>query len=222
MTRDMKQDGVGPFRKYVAEFLGSFFLLTALGMLPPAVVGGWAPLGIGLTLTALTYVFAHISGSHFNPAVTVGVYLRGKMHSGDVLPYIVAQFLGSTLAILLVGFFEHAIGQPVPETKTLLIVPALVTELLGALLLVYAYINMFHTKRTAGNSYYGLVVGLAYAASLMMFGPVSVGAFNPAVALGLTMAEVVSWSSIWIFALGNFAGGILAAFLAQYLNGPEG
>jgi len=218
----MKQDGVGPFRKYVAEFLGSFFFLLALAMLTPLGADSWAAWGLGGLLAGLTYIFAHISGAHFNPAITVAVYLRGKMHTGDALPYIVAQFLGATLAVLLAGFFLAATGHSHMETMDLPAVPALVGELLGSLLLVYAYINLFHTKRTAGNTVYGLAIGLIYLGCRAAFGPVSVGAFNPAAGLGLTMAEIVSWSSIWVYGVANFAGGILAAFLAQYINGPEG
>lgn len=206
----------------MAEFLGAFFFLLAVAMLTPLGTDGWTAWALGGLLAGLTYVFAHISGAHLNPAITVAVYLRGKMHKGDVLPYIVSQFLGATLAVLLAGFFLAASGHVHLETRELAAIPALVAELLGSLLLVYAYINLFHTKRTAGNTVYGLVLGLVYLGCRAAFGSVSVGAFNPAAGLGLTMAEIVSWSSIWIYGVANFAGGILAAFLAQYINGPEG
>lgn len=219
---NMKQDGVGPFRRYSAEFLGTFFLVIAVEMALAEGHGAAASLGIGVLLVALTYVFAHISGAHFNPAITIAVYLRGKMHTGDVLPYVLAQFLGSTLATLLAGFFLQALAHPPLPATEVPVVPALLAECFGALLLVIAYINMFLTYRTAGNTFFGLVMGLTYAGCLAMFVPISAGAFNPAVALGLVMAEFVSWSSIWIFALANFLGGVLAAFLAQYINGPEG
>src|SRR5690606_26510152 len=115
--RFMKQEAIGPFRKYVAEFIGTFFLVMAVGITMAQGIGGWAPLGIGVMLVSLTYMFAHVSGSHFNPAISIAVYLRGKLHSGDVLPYIIAQLLGSTLAMLLVGFCLSSAGLPDPAPK---------------------------------------------------------------------------------------------------------
>jgi aquaporin Z len=216
-----KTDQTGVFRKYVVEFIGTFFLVMCICMTVGEGLGQFAPLAIGLTLVMIVYSGGHISGSHLNPAVSLAVYLRGKLNAGDVLPYMVGQFLGATAAAMLSGFLLGAFQTAEPVTKELDIVPSLIAELLGTILYVYVYLNMYTTRRTSGNTYFGLVIGLAYLAALYTFQNVSEGAFNPAVALGITMANFTSWSSIWIFLVANFAGGVLAAFLSQYVNGPE-
>ena len=180
--------------------------------------GAIAPLATGLTLVMLVYSGGYISGAHFNPAVSLAAYLRGQLHAGDLLPYMVGQFLGSTLAAMLSGFLlsSHEVDPPV--TQELVIIPSLIAELLGTIMYVYVFLNMFATRRTSGNSFFGLAIGLAYLGCMYTFQQVSAGAFNPAVALGITMANITSWSSIWIFFVANFLGGVLAAFLSQYVN----
>ena len=216
-----KSDQTGVFRKYVVEFIGTFFLVMSICMAESGGLGQFGPLAIGMTLIMLVYSSGHISGSHLNPAVSLAVYLRGRLNGGDVMPYMVGQFLGATLAAMLSGFLLTSLQLAEPVTKELDIVPSLIAEFLGTLLYVYVYLNMFTTRRTSGNTYFGIAIGLAYVASLYTFQSVSQGAFNPAVALGITMANLTSWSSMWIFLVANFAGGVVAAFLSQYVNGPE-
>lgn len=215
-----KQDNAGAFRKYVVEFMGTFFLVMTLCMTDAGGLGQFAPLAAGLMLTGMIYSSMHISGAHFNPAISVATYLRGKLNAGDLLPYVVSQFLGGTLAAMLSGFLLLSASAEV-VTKELDIVPSLIAELLGTLLFVYTFLNMTTIKKTAGQPLAGLAIALVYGAILYTFGANTGGAFNPAVALGLTMANITPWESIWIFGLANFAGGILAAFLSQYVNGPE-
>jgi len=216
-----KQDNTGAFRKYVVEFFGAFFLVMTICMTTSGGLGYFAPLAAGLMLVVMMYSSFHISGGHFNPAVSVATYLRGKLNAGDLLPYIVAQFLGGTLAAMLAGFLLTSYIDATPSPTVLEIVPALIAELLGSLLFVYVFLNLTTVKKTAGNNYYGLTIGFTYAAAIYAFGTISGGAFNPAVALGMTMADLTSWETIWIFPVANFVGGVLAAFLSQYVNGPE-
>jgi aquaporin Z len=216
-----KTDQTGVFRKYVVEFIGTFFFVMCICMTLGAGIGMFSPLAVGLTLIMVVYSGGHISGSHLNPAVSLAVYLRGKLNAGDVLPYMVGQFLGATLAAMLSGFLLESFHAAEPVTRDLEVIPSLIAELLGTILYVYVYLNLFTIRKTSGNTYFGLAIGLAYVAALYTFENVSVGAFNPAVALGITMANFTSWSSIWIFFVANFAGGVLAAFLSQYVNGPE-
>jgi aquaporin Z len=216
-----QSDKSGDFRKYVVEFIGTFFLVMCICMTESGGLGAFSPIAIGLTLVMLVYSGGYISGAHFNPAVSLASYLRGRLHAGDLLPYMVGQFLGATLAAMLSGFLLATNNVEPPVTKELGIVPALIAELLGTIIYVYVYLNMLTTRKTSGNSFFGLAIGLAYLAAIYTFQNVSEGAFNPAVALGITMANLTSWSSIWIFLVANFAGGVLAAFLSQYVNGPE-
>lgn len=214
-------DNSGAFRKYVVEFVGTFFLLVAITMAVSGGLGNFAPLAIGTMLMAMVFAGGHISGAHYNPAVSVAVYLRGKLNAGDVLPYMVAQFLGGTLAVMLSGFLLGSMGVPEPAPKELDIVPSLIAELIGTIALVYVILNVATSSKTSGNSYYGLAIGFTVIACAYAFGGISGAAFNPAVALGITMAGYTSWASIWIFIVANFVGGALAAFLFQYVNGPD-
>jgi len=216
-----KQDNSGAFRKYVVEFFGTFFLVMVICMTLSRGMEQFSYMAAGVMLIAVTYASFALSGAHFNPALSVACYLRGKLNAGDLLPYIVAQFLGGTLAAMLAGFLLSAQGTTVPAPKELLIIPALIAELLGTLLFVYVFLNLTSVKKTSGNIFYGLAIGLTFMASLYTFGSISGGAFNPAIALGMTTANLTSWGTIWIFPVANFVGGILAAFLSQYVNGPE-
>ena len=214
-------DNSGAFRKYVVELVGTFFLLMAITMAVSGGLGHFAPLAIGTMLMVMVFAGGHISGAHYNPAVSVAVYLRGKLNAGDVLPYIVAQFIGGTLAVMLSGFLLSSMGVAEPSPKELDIVPSLIAELIGTIALVYVILNVATSSRTSGNSYYGLAIGFTVIACAYAFGGISGGAFNPAVALGITMAGYTSWASIWIFIVANFAGGVLGAFLFQYVHGPD-
>src|SRR5687767_8876121 len=209
------------FRKYVVEFVGTFFLMTAITMAVSGGLGQFAPVAIGGMLIVMVYAGGHISGAHYNPAVSLAIYLRGKLNGGDLLPYMVAQFLGGTLAVMLAGFLLESMGIPEPTPKVLDIFPSLIAEIIGTFALVFVILNVATANRTAGNSYYGLAIGFTVLACAYAFGVVSGGAFNPAVALGITMAGFTSWASIWIYLIGTFTGGALAAFLFQYVNGPE-
>ena len=144
-------DNARAFRKYVVEFIGTFFLVMCITMTVRGGFGQFAPLATGLALIMLVYAAGHISGSHFNPAISLAVYLRGKLDAGDLLPYMVGQFIGSVLAVMLAGFLLGSNEVPDAATKELSIVPALIAELLGTILCVFVYLNMFTTRRTSGN-----------------------------------------------------------------------
>lgn len=221
LMKQSKQEQTGTFRKYVVEFIGTFFLVMAICMTVSTSTALLSALAAGLMLIAITYSGFKISGGHFNPAISVASYLRGKLDAGDLLPYIIAQFLGGLLASMLAGFLLTSMEMPAPETLELEAAPSIIAELLGTILLVYVFLNVTTAKKTHGNEFYGLAVGATFIACTCSFGIVSGGAFNPAIALGLVMGDCTSWSSLWIFLVGNFVGGALAAFISQYVNGPN-
>jgi len=216
-----KPDNSGAFRKYVVEFVGTFFLMMSISMSVLGGLGEFAPIAIGTMLMVMVYAGGPISGAHYNPAVSLAVYLRGKLHGSDVLPYMVAQFIGSTLAVMLSGFLLESMDVAEAVPKVLDVFPSLIAEVIGTIALVYVVLNVATSKRTIGNSYFGLAIGFTVMTCAYLFGSLSGGAFNPAVALGITMSGITSWESIWIFLIANFLGGALAAFLYQYVNGPE-
>jgi aquaporin Z len=207
-------------RKYCVELIGTFFLVLTIGMtvINPKNAGDMAPLAIGSVLMVLVYAGGHISGAHYNPAVTLGVWLRGKCDLKDVPGYMIAQFLGGAGAAYLVLFLkvkpEITPGLPDP-------IPWLVVEFLFSFALVYIVLNVATSRATAGNSFYGLAIGFLVTAGAYAVGPISGAAFNPAVALGVLVMGLAPWSSLWIFLVANFAGGAVAALVFRALCPEE-
>ena len=206
-------------RNAAVELLGTFFLVLVIGLTVIAPgAGAMAPLAIGAVLMAMVYAGGPISGGHYNPAVTLAVWLRGRCGTKDVAPYMGAQILGAILAAMLVGVCKPAgAASPLPSD----VLPALVVELLFTFALAFVVLNVATSTRSAGNSYFGLAIGFTVAAAAYAGGPISGGAFNPAVAIGLTLMGLSPAGRLWIFLVANFAGGTLAA-LAFRLTNPDG
>jgi len=146
-------------RKYVTEFIGTFGLVFTVGM---AVfkAGGLAPLAIGAVLMVLVYAGGHISGAHYNPAVTLGVFLRGKMPATDVLAYWASQLL----AALVAAWFARFIANPAPFPAQSLagahgIFAALLAEFFFTFALVYVVLNVVTSKDQPNNHFFGLAIG---------------------------------------------------------------
>jgi aquaporin Z len=205
------------FKKYAVEFIGTFFLVATVGftVLKPNDAGAMAPLAIGSALMVMIFAGGHISGGHFNPAVTLAVFLRGKCPASDVISYWVAQLLGGTVAALVVLFMK---GNPTVTPMTPDIPKALLAEFLFTFALCYVVLNVATAKATSGNSFYGLAIGFTVLVGAYSVGPVSGGAFNPAVALGITMMGLSAIANIWIYLLANLAGGAAAAYTFRALN----
>ena len=211
-------------RKLVVEFIGTFFLvLTIVVAVNNGAALGFAALAIGTVLMVMVYAGGHISGAHYNPAVTLAVFLRGKCDAKDVLPYMIAQILGGVLAALIGTYLLGNIGGvTLPGNPSRLdALPALLAEFLGTFALCYVVLQTATTKSTEGNSYYGLAIGFTVMCMAYSLGAVSGGAFNPAVAVGVSTAKMAAWSDIWIFLVGNFAAGALAAFVFNYVYGRK-
>jgi len=213
-------------KKYLVEFIGTFFLVFTIGMTVIAPgAGAMAPLAIGSILAVMIFAGGHVSGGHFNPAVTLGVWLRGKCDTIDVVPYFVAQvgaaFVASfAVKALKTGLVTQAtaaiVGPLAPE-----ILPALLAEFLFTFALVWVVLNTATAKGTSGNSFYGLAIGFTVLAGAYAVGGVSGGAFNPAVAVGLCTMGVVAWGSIWIYLIANLVGGAVAALAYKAVNGSD-
>jgi aquaporin Z len=205
--------------KYFAELIGTFFLVLTIGC---TVIGHgagpFAPLAIGSALMVMIFAGGHISGGHFNPAVTLGVWLRGKCDTKDVAPYMIFQIMGAVLAALAVNFLKGgtAVAPLQPATA-----PALLAEFLFTFALVYVVLNVATAKDTSGNSFYGLAIGFTVLVGALSVGNISGGAFNPAVAVGISVMGLSSWANIWIYLLADLVGaaGAAGAFLA--LNPAE-
>ena len=205
--------------KYIVEFIGTFFLVMVVGLtvIEPGA-GILAPLAIGCTLMIMVYAGGPISGGHYNPAVTLGVWIRGKLETKEVLPYMLMQIFGGLIAALVVSFQK---GNPVVTSMTLDVTKSLLNEFLFTFALVYVVLNTATSKKSAGNSYFGLAIGFTVVVGAFAGGGISGGAYNPAVAVGITTMGLASFNSIWIYLVGNFAGGAAAAAIYKIVNPDE-
>ena len=139
--------------KYIAEFIGTFFLVLTIGCTGiGAGAGVIAPLAIGAALMVMVFAGGHISGAHYNPAVTLGVLIRGKVKAIDVVPYMIAQLAGAAIAALVVGKFLRAGIVVTPITPK--IGPALLAEFLFTFALVYVVLNAATAEGNSRNSFY--------------------------------------------------------------------
>jgi aquaporin Z len=203
--------------KYIAEFIGTFFLVLTIGCtVIGAGTGVIAPLAIGAALMVMVFAGGHISGGHYNPAVTLGIFIRGKLQPADVVPYWIAQLAGAAVAALLVNKVLRAGVAVAPIAPY--VGPALLAEFLFTFALVYVVLNAATAEGTSGNSFYGLAIGMTVMTGAFAVGDISGGAFNPAVAFGICILGISSWANIWIYLVANFAGGILAAVIFQLIN----
>lgn len=212
-------------KKYFVEFIGTFFLVFTIGMtvLAPGA-GPLAPIAIGCVLMVMIYSGGHVSGAHYNPAVTLGVWLRGKCAASDIVPYIGAQLAAATVAAFTVKALKTdviskvaAIGGPMAPQA----LPALLAEFVFTFALVWVILNVATAKNTSGNSFYGAAIGMTVTAGAYAVGGVSGAVFNPAVALGVCLMGIISWGSIWIYLVAGAAGAVAAATAYKAVNGSE-
>jgi aquaporin Z len=203
-------------KKYLVEFIGTFFLVLTVGMtvIDPGA-GALAPLAIGSALMIMVYAGGHVSGGHYNPAVTIAVWLRGRCPTADVPGYLGAQIAAGVVAAMTVLALK---GDPTVTPGEIKIIPALIAELIGTFALCYVVLNVATAKATAGNSNYGLAIGFTVMTMAFALGGISGGAFNPAVAVGITVMHLAKAANIWIYLVGNFAAAIVAALVFKVIN----
>jgi aquaporin Z len=209
-------------RKWLTEFIGTFFLILSicLSVLTDAPL---AALSIGATLMVMVYMGGHVSGAHYNPAVSLAVLLRGKLTIPDFILYIVSQVLGALAAALMAHvILGHTAKStfavaPGPGAST---ASALLVEILYTFALALVVLNVATSKRTEGNSYYGLAIGFTVTAGAIAAGGISGGAFNPAVGTGPTVIHAMvhggSLANLWIYWVGPLLGGVLAAGVFRF------
>ncbi len=201
-------------KKYIVELLGTFFLVFTIGN---TVISGLpiAPLAIGLALMVMVFAGGHISGGHFNPAVTLAVCWRGKCEWKDAVPYIASQVIGAVAAAFVVKFLR---GAAPAGDGTSTIAQIFTAELLGTLALAWVVLNVATTKANANNSFYGLAIGMTVAAMAFSLGSISGGAFNPAVAIGAMAMGLIKGGNLWIYLIACPLGGIIAAQLFKSIK----
>lgn len=205
-------------KNYATEALGTFFFVLVIWLVVTQA-SEFAPLAIWSVLMVMVYAGGHISWAHYNPAVTVWLAVADKISWNKAVGYISAQLTGAFLAAmvsyLLVG--QTLIIEPSASSWT-----AILAELIFTFALVYVVLNTAATKATEGNSYYGLAIWFTVMVAAFAVGGISGGAFNPAIAFGPQLFDAIqggsSISSIWIYIIGCFGGGFLAALRYNIIN----
>lgn len=203
-------------RKLAVEAIGTFFLVLTIGqvVIEPGA-GAFAPIAIGAVLMVMIFAGGHVSGGHYNPAVTLGVFLRGRAGATDLGGYWAAQTLGAVLAVLAVRALKGAVDVVPLE---LAIGPALLAEFLFTFALVYVVLNVATARGNDGNSHYGLAIGFTVMVGAYAVGGISGGAFNPAVALGISLLGISATGNLWIYLVANLLGGAAAALVFNVLD----
>lgn len=209
--------------RYLTETIGTFFLVLTIGL--TSINGSpHAPLAIGSALMIMVYMGGHVSGAHYNPAVSLAVLLRGKMDARDFVPYLVAQVVGAFLAAVAVYLILGQTFAPTPSAEAGLFA-VLLSEFLYTFALALVVLQVATADATAGNSYYGLAIGFTVMVGAFAAGPVSGGAFNPAVGVVPTLMNAIagggSLGSLWFYLVGPFLGGAAAAVVFRAQAAPD-
>jgi len=211
-------------RKLVTEAIGTFFLVLTIGL---TVAAGTplAPVAIGSVLMVMVYMGGHVSGAHYNPAVTVALAIRGKVTASEAAAYMLAQIGGATLAALAVYWLTGTAFMPAPAA-TASMAQVLAVEALFTFALALVVLNVATARETEGNSFYGLAIGFTVLAGAFAGGGISGGAFNPAVGLGpAIVAALVGGQPVGqvvYYIVGPIVGAALAAavFALQHPEPP--
>jgi aquaporin Z len=218
--REAANEIAGPSaaRKIAVEFIGAFFLVFAVGS---SVYSGTAlaPLAIGTTLMVMIYAGGHISGGHYNPAVTMAALVRGRIGAAEAAGYWASQLIGGVLA----GAVVRGVVTPAAPVKTLRLsghglMAAVVAELLFTFALSYVVLNVATSKDHPNNGFYGLAIGFTVAAGAFAVGGISGGVFNPAVALGGDVMHLFAWSTLWMYVIVELVAGAVAGLAFRALN----
>lgn len=207
-------------RKYAVEAIGTFFLVFTIGA---AVRGGspLAPLAIGAALMAMVYAGGHISGAHYNPAVTLAVLVRGRIALRDAIQYWVAQLAGGAVAAAVVSLVTTGgNAHPVAPTGHAM-AAAFAVELLFTFALSYVVLNVATSKDHPDNSFYGLAIGFTVLAGAVAVGAISGGAFNPAVVVSGALIGLFGWTTLPVYLAAQLLAGAAAGLVFRSLNAAD-
>ncbi len=201
-------------KNLLVEFIGTFFLVLVIGL-------SGNPLAIGAILMVMVYMGGHVSGAHYNPAVTLAILMRGKIKANEAIMYMITQLLGATAAAFSCYIIMGHTFAPAPAAGISIIKPLLI-EIAFTFALASVVLNVATSKKTSGNSFYGLAIGFTVLAGAIAGGQISGGAFNPAVGTGPILIDCIvghhSMQNLWIYLVGPFAGAAIAAMVFRFLN----
>lgn len=206
--------------KYAVEAIGTFFLVFTVGATVGSA-GPLAPLAIGAVLIVMIYAGGHLSGAHYNPAVTLAVLVRRRIGLRDAVAYWIVQVGAGLLAAAVVCVIIDPAQGATRALMTLAgptLVAAFVAELLFTFALAYVVLNVSTSKHHPDNSYYGLAIGFTVVAGAFAVGAISGGAFNPAVTLGAAAMGIFAWPTLAVHLLAQILGGAVAGVIFLALN----
>jgi aquaporin Z len=200
--------------KLITEFIGTFFLVLVVCLNGNA--GILNAVAIGSVLIGLIYAGGHVSGAHYNPAVTLAFFIRGKISVREGALYLAVQLLGAVCASLIAVNLFDVVGTGLGPMIHL--EQGMVAEILGTFAMTYVILNVATAKGTQGNHTYGLAIGLTAIGCGYILGKYSGGAFNPAVAIGMCITKSFAWSHLWVYLVSCFGGAAIAAVLFKTMN----
>lgn len=218
-----------PTRKAIAEFIGTFTFVFAVCM--SIAVGGQvagifgAAVTQGLALGIMVSALGHISGAHFNPAVTLGALVTRKIEPALAVIYWLAQFAAAVAAALVVKALlptalDQALGAPALALETVAWQGVLIEAVLTFFLVWVVFATAVDPRGTF-SAIAGLGIGLIVTVDILLAGPLTGAAMNPARAFGPELVQGGAWSDAWIYYIGPFAGGVIAAVLYTMLYLPN-
>lgn len=226
--------------KYLAEFLGTFWLVFG-GCGSAVLAAAFPELGIGFLgvafafgLTVLTgaYAFGHISGAHFNPAVSVGLWVGGRLDAKDLAPYIISQVVGATFAALILymivqgqagfagtgGFATNGYGELSPNHFSLASA-FLIEVVLTAMFLI---IILLSTHQNAPAGFAPIAIGLTLTVIHLISIPVTNTSVNPARSTGVAFfAETAALGQLWLFWIAPIVGAVIGALIYKVVATPR-
>ena len=205
--------------KLLTEFIGTFFLVLSVCLTLTQGLSA-APIAIGAVLMVLTYMGGHISGAHYNPALSLAAMMRGSLRDLEILPYWLFQILGALAGAYISQLITGAsIALSPPDAINALSIGPWLVEILFTFVLVLVFLNSTTSSGTVGNSFYGLAVGFMYGAAILAGGAISGGAFNPAVGVGPNLIDGLSTENLILHVVGPLIGAAFATLVFRIQEG---
>ena len=204
-------------RKYAVEIIGTFFLVftVATSTLSRST---FTPLAAGTVLMVMVYAGGHISGGHYNPAVTMAALWRGRIGAADATAYWIVQLVAGVVAALLANAVVHSSSVKTQHPSGHTLLATAIVEFLFTFALCYVVLNVATSQSQRDNSFFGLAIGFTVVAGAFAVGGISGGAFNPAVSLGSAAVGLFAWSTLWVYIVVQALAGIAAGLAFLTLN----
>jgi aquaporin Z len=208
------------YAAYITELIGTFFLVFTVGA--SVLIGSpLAPLAIGAILMVMVYAGGHVSGGHYNPALTMGALVRRRIGFVDAVAYWLAQVIGGLLGAATAYWVVNPRHVSSLSLSGRVLFAALLAEALFTFALAYVMLNVATSSSNPNNSFYGLAIGFTVAAGAVAVGQVSGGIFNPAVALGALVMGFLPWYAAALYIVVQLVVGALGGVVFLALNPDE-